>query len=78
MTVWDPQTLWDMGFQLSALATASLFAYGKGAEALLPMAPSVMLFGAMLYGGRYSLCCSSSRSQREKTNNKDKEKYRLS
>lgn len=25
----DPHTLWDPGFQLSALATASLFAYGK-------------------------------------------------
>jgi competence protein ComEC len=37
MTLWDPQTLWDLGFQLSALATASLFAYGKGVERrLLP------------------------------------------
>ena len=35
MTVWDPQTLWDLGFQLSALATASLFAFGKGTERLL-------------------------------------------
>jgi competence protein ComEC len=39
MTIWDPQTLWDMGFQLSALATASLFAYGKGVEALLLRTP---------------------------------------
>ncbi len=39
MTVWDPQTLWDMGFQLSALATASLFAYGKGVEAVLLRTP---------------------------------------
>src|SRR5690349_9892026 len=39
MTVWDPQTLWDLGFQLSALATASLFAYGKGVEALLLRTP---------------------------------------
>jgi competence protein ComEC len=39
MTVWDPQTLWDMGFQLSALATASLFAFGKGTEALLLKTP---------------------------------------
>jgi len=39
MTVWDPQTLWDMGFQLSALATASLFAYGKGVEARLLRTP---------------------------------------
>ncbi len=39
MTLWDPQTLWDLGFQLSALATASLFAYGKGVEALLLKTP---------------------------------------
>jgi predicted membrane metal-binding protein len=77
MTVWDPQTLWDMGFQLSALATASLFAYGKGAEALLPMAPSAMLFGAMLYGGRCSLGWSFIRSQRENEQQRQG-KYRLS
>ncbi|KAB8141439.1 ComEC family competence protein [Chloroflexia bacterium SDU3-3] len=35
MALWNPQVLWDMGFQLSALATASLFAFGKGTEALL-------------------------------------------
>ena len=39
MTVWDPQTLWDLGFQLSALATASLFAYGKGVAAMLLRTP---------------------------------------
>jgi competence protein ComEC len=39
MTVGDPQTLWDLGFQLSALATASLFAYGKGVEAVLLRTP---------------------------------------
>jgi competence protein ComEC len=39
MTLWDPQTLWDLGFQLSAMATASLFAYGKGTEALLLKTP---------------------------------------
>ncbi|MFL5803631.1 MAG: ComEC/Rec2 family competence protein [Roseiflexaceae bacterium] len=39
MTLYDPQTLWDLGFQLSALATASLFAYGKGTEALLLQTP---------------------------------------
>jgi competence protein ComEC len=39
MTIWDPQTLWDLGFQLSALATASLFAFGKGTEALLLKTP---------------------------------------
>jgi competence protein ComEC len=31
--------LWDLGFQLSALATASLFAYGKGTERLLLHTP---------------------------------------
>ncbi|MFN8505104.1 ComEC/Rec2 family competence protein [Kouleothrix sp.] len=39
MTLWDPQTLWDLGFQLSALATASLFAFGKGTERLLLRTP---------------------------------------
>lgn len=39
MTIWNPQTLWDLGFQLSALATASLFAYGSGTEALLLRTP---------------------------------------
>jgi ComEC/Rec2-related protein len=39
MTQWDPQTLWDLGFQLSALATASLFAFGKGTERLLLRTP---------------------------------------
>ncbi len=39
MTLYDPQTLWDLGFQLSALATASLFAYGKGTEKLLLKTP---------------------------------------
>jgi competence protein ComEC len=39
MTLYNPQTLWDMGFQLSALATASLFAYGKGTEAILLKTP---------------------------------------
>jgi competence protein ComEC len=39
MTLWDPQTLWDMGFQLSALATASLFVFGKGTEVLLLRTP---------------------------------------
>jgi competence protein ComEC len=34
MTLYDPQTRWDLVFQLSALATASLFAYGNGTEAL--------------------------------------------
>jgi competence protein ComEC len=39
MTFYDPQTLWDLGFQLSALATASLFAFGKGTERLLMKTP---------------------------------------
>jgi competence protein ComEC len=32
MTMINPYTLWDMGFQLSALATASLFAWGGPVE----------------------------------------------
>ncbi|HYF62307.1 MAG TPA: ComEC/Rec2 family competence protein [Herpetosiphonaceae bacterium] len=32
MTAINPYTLWDMGFQLSALATASLFAWGGPVE----------------------------------------------
>ncbi|MEM8530283.1 MAG: ComEC/Rec2 family competence protein [Chloroflexota bacterium] len=39
MTIWDPQTLWDLGFQLSALATASLFAYGNGVDRMLLRTP---------------------------------------
>jgi competence protein ComEC len=27
LTLWEPQMMWDLGFQLSALATASLFAF---------------------------------------------------
>lgn len=32
LTLVNPHTLWDLGFQLSALATASLFAFGKSVE----------------------------------------------
>lgn len=32
MTAYNPQVLWDVGFQLSALATAGLFAWGGWAE----------------------------------------------
>ncbi len=39
MTIISPQTLWDLGFELSALATASLFAFGKPTEALLLRTP---------------------------------------
>jgi competence protein ComEC len=39
MTLWNPQTLWDLGFQLSAMATASLFAYGKPVEEWLLRTP---------------------------------------
>ena len=39
MTLLNPHTLWDLGFQLSALATASLFAFGKGTEGLLMHTP---------------------------------------
>ncbi len=35
ITLADPHTLWDLGFQLSALATGSLFAYAKPVEAWL-------------------------------------------
>jgi competence protein ComEC len=39
MTLWQPQTLWDMGFQLSALATASLLMFGAPVDALLGRTP---------------------------------------
>jgi competence protein ComEC len=39
LTLHNPQILWDLGFQLSALATASLFAFGKPVEALLQRVP---------------------------------------
>lgn len=39
LSIYDPYVLWDLGFQLSALATASLFAYGKPVEALLARIP---------------------------------------
>ena len=45
MTLWEPQTLWDLGFQLSALATASLFAFGKGVEARLLRTPLRLMPG---------------------------------
>lgn len=35
ITLADPHTLWDLGFQLSALATASLFAFAKPVEGWL-------------------------------------------
>lgn len=39
LTCLDPQTLWDLGFQLSALATASLFAFGEPVEQWLRRCP---------------------------------------
>ncbi len=39
LTLYDPNTLWDLGFQLSALATASLFAFGRPVEAWLRRCP---------------------------------------
>lgn len=45
MTLYDPQTLWDLGFQLSALATASLFAFGKGVETRLLRTPLRLMPG---------------------------------
>ncbi|GEM_PF-503336 len=41
LSVYDPYVLWDLGFQLSALATASLFAYGKPVESLLARIPII-------------------------------------
>lgn len=35
ITLADPHTLWDLGFQLSALATASLFAFARPVEGWL-------------------------------------------
>ncbi|NTW03948.1 MAG: ComEC family competence protein [Oscillochloris sp.] len=35
----DPHTLWDMGFQLSALATASLFAFARPVEGWIGSRP---------------------------------------
>ncbi|NJP07954.1 MAG: ComEC family competence protein [Chloroflexaceae bacterium] len=32
LTLWDPQMLWDIGFQLSALATASLFGFHRSMQ----------------------------------------------
>ncbi len=39
LTLVNPHTLWDLGFQLSALATASLFAFGKPVEHWLHNVP---------------------------------------
>ncbi len=39
LTFHDPNALWDLGFQLSALATASLFAFGKPVERWLQRFP---------------------------------------
>jgi competence protein ComEC len=39
LSIADPYVLWDLGFQLSALATASLFAFGKPVESLLERVP---------------------------------------
>lgn len=39
MTLNNPQTLWDLGFQLSVLATASLFAFGEPVDHWLRRLP---------------------------------------
>lgn len=39
MSLHDPQVLWDLGFQLSALATASLFAFAQPVEQWLHRCP---------------------------------------
>jgi competence protein ComEC len=41
MGAFDPNTLWDLGFQLSALATASLFAFAKPVEAWVKKVPTL-------------------------------------
>ncbi len=46
--------LWDLGFQLSALASASLFAYGKGTEALLLRTPYAIAGSTGRGADRYS------------------------
>lgn len=45
LTIWNPNVLWDLGFQLSALATASLFAFGKPTEAWLERFPPLRWSG---------------------------------
>jgi competence protein ComEC len=48
LTLWNPQLLWDLGFQLSVLATASLFAFSRpvqrGLEYLPPLRWSGLRF----------------------------------
>jgi competence protein ComEC len=39
MTILDPNVLWDIGFQLSALATAGLFAFARPIETALAARP---------------------------------------
>lgn len=39
LAAYDPNVLWDLGFQLSALATASLFAYGEPVGAWVARVP---------------------------------------
>jgi competence protein ComEC len=39
LSVWNPQILWDLGFQLSVLATASLFAFSQPVKHWLEYLP---------------------------------------
>jgi competence protein ComEC len=46
LTLWEPQMLWDVGFQLSALATASLFAFSAPLHRWLEHLPALRWSGA--------------------------------
>ncbi len=39
LAIYDPHVLWDLGFELSALATASLFAYGEAVTTFIEHIP---------------------------------------
>jgi competence protein ComEC len=48
LTLWEPQMLWDLGFQLSALATASLFAFSTPVRRWLERLPLLRWPGARI------------------------------
>jgi competence protein ComEC len=48
LTLWEPQMMWDLGFQLSALATASLFAFSTPVRRWLERLPLLRWPGARL------------------------------
>lgn len=45
LSLWNPQILWDLGFQLSALATASLFAFSQPVNRALQQVPGLRWSG---------------------------------